>query len=217
VRKGELTRQAILEQAATLASQVGLEGLTIGSLAEALELSKSGLFAHFRSKEALQIQLLDFAVERFVDAVVRPALGAARGEPRLRALFEGWVDWARTGTARSGCVFVAASTELDDQPGPVRDRLVRLQKDWLEFITQAYRVAVSEGHLAGGDPEQFAHDLYGIMLGWHHAARLLRDPRAESRARAAFEALLSAARAPRAGRRGSGRPGRRPRKEGTRG
>jgi AcrR family transcriptional regulator len=194
-RKGELTRHTILEKAMSLASRVGLEGVTIGRLAEELGLSKSGLFAHFRSKEALQEQVLQFASERFVDAVVRPALTAPRGEPRVRALFERWLDWARAGVARSGCVFVAAATELDDQPGPVRDRLVRLQKDFMEFIAQAYRVAQAEGHFGGGEAEQFAHDLYGIELAYHHAARLLRDPRAEERARAAFEALVAAARA----------------------
>lgn len=193
-RKGDLTRQAILEKAAALASRVGLGGVTIGDLAEELGLSKSGLFAHFRSKEALQEQVLQFAGERFVEGVVRPALTVRRGEPRLRALFEGWLQWARTGVARSGCVFVAAATELDDQPGPVRDRLVRLQKDWLEFNAQAYRVAQAEGHFGPGDADQFAHDVYGTMLAYHHAARLLRDPLAEARARSAFDALVAAAR-----------------------
>jgi len=216
-RKGDLTRQSILERAAALASRVGLEGVTIGRLAEELGLSKSGLFAHFRSKEALQEQVLRFAGERFIEAVARPAVTAPRGEPRVRALFEGWLRWARTGATRSGCVFVAASTELDDQPGPVRDRLVRLQKDWLEFMAQAYRLAQAEGHFRGGDAEQFAQDLHGTLLAYHHAARLLRDPKAESRARAAFEALVAAAR----GRSGAERPAaprkRRPAKEKARG
>jgi AcrR family transcriptional regulator len=211
-RKGELTRHAILEKASSLASRVGLDGVTIGRLAEDLDLSKSGLFAHFQSKEALQQQVLQFASERFVEAVVRPALSAPRGEPRVRALFEGWLRWAHTGAARAGCVFVAAATELDDQPGPVRDRLVRLQRDWLGFIAGAYRLAVSEGHFRDGEAEQFAHDLYGVMLAYHHAARLMRDPHAGQRARNAFEALLSAARGRgRGGRAGASR--RRPRKE----
>lgn len=195
-RKGDLTRQSILQKASALASQVGLAGVTIGRLAEELGLSKSGLFAHFRSKEALQEQVLRFASERFIEAVARPAISAPRGEPRVRALFESWLHWARTGTARAGCVFVAASTEFDDQPGPVRDTLVRLQKDWLEFIAQAYRLAQAEGHFGTGDAEQFAQDVHGTMLAYHHAARLLGDPKAEQRARAAFEALLGAARGP---------------------
>lgn len=210
-RKGDVTRQAILERAAARASRVGLEGVTIGQLADELGLSKSGLFAHFQSKEALQEQVLQFASERFVAGVVRPALDVPRGEPRVRAFFEGWLRWARSGMARSGCLFVAAATELDDQPGPVRDRLVQLQRDWLGFMAQAYRLAVGEGHFRDGDAEQFAHDLYGVMLAYHHAARLLRDPRAEQRARAAFEALLAAARRGQGGRAGAAR--RRPRKE----
>jgi AcrR family transcriptional regulator len=195
--KGELTRQAILEHATALASRVGLSGLTIGRLAEELSLSKSGLFAHFRSKEALQIQVLEFAADRFTDGVVRPGLSAPRGEPRVRALFERWLEWGRANLP-GGCLFVAAATELDDQPGPVREQLVRGQKDWLELIANCCRTAVSEGQLRKGmDAEQFAHDLYGVMLAWHHAARLLHDPAADRRARAAFEALLRDARAAR--------------------
>ena len=127
--KGADTRHAVLERAVTLASRVGLGGLTIGTLAEDLQLSKSGLFGHFRSKEALQIQVLDHAAARFVDAVVRPALAQPRGEPRLRSLFHRWLDWARSSPMPGGCLFVAAATELDDQAGPVRDRLELLQRD----------------------------------------------------------------------------------------
>jgi AcrR family transcriptional regulator len=194
VRKGEVTRQAILEQAASLASQVGLEGLTISSLAEALELSKSGLFAHFRSKEALQIQLLDFAVERFVDAVVRPALAAPRGEPRVRALFDRWLEWPKFGSL-AGCIFVALATELDDRPGPARDRLVQAQKDWMEVMATCFRTGVTEGHFRqDADPELFAYSMHGIMLAHHHATRLLQDPKAIEHSRRAFESLLAAAR-----------------------
>jgi AcrR family transcriptional regulator len=201
VGKGELTRHAILEKATALASRVGLGGLTIGDLAAELDLSKSGLFAHFRSKEALQVQVLEHAAERFVEAVVRPALGQPRGEPRVRALFEGWVAWERSRPLPGGCVFVAASSELDDRPGPVRVRLVHIQRDWLEAIANCFRTGIREGHFRpGADPEQFAQDLYGVMLAFHHASRLMGDPAAGSRARAAFEALLTAARSPRAAR-----------------
>jgi AcrR family transcriptional regulator len=195
VRKGALTRQTILEHAVDLATRVGLEGLTIGRLATELELSKSGLFAHFQAKEALQLQVLEAAAARFVDGVVRPALTAPRGEPRLRAVFDRWVGWEQRG-APGGCFFVAAATELDDRPGPVRDRLVQLQKDWLDTIANTVRTGVAEGHFRGDvDPPQFAHDLYGVMLAYHHASRLLRDPRALERARHAFAALLDAIRA----------------------
>jgi AcrR family transcriptional regulator len=194
--KGELTRQAIVDRAVSLASQAGLEGLTIGRLASELSLSKSGLFAHFQSKEALQVQTLDRAAERFVEVVVRPALAAPRGEPRLRVLFERWLLWPKLVPQPGGCLFVAAAAELDDRPGPARDRLVALQREWLAGIARAVRGAVAEGHFRRDvDPDQFAFDLYGIMLGCHHAKRLLRDPRAGQRARRAFEALVAAARA----------------------
>lgn len=191
--KGDLTRQAILDRAVSLASAVGLEGLTIGRLAEEMELSKSGLFAHFQSKEALQVKTLEAAAARFVEHVVQPALAAPRGEPRLRALFEKWLTW--DAAQPGGCIFVAASVELDDRPGAPRDVLVKLQKDWLEFLAGAVRSAVSEGDFRRStDPEQFAFQVFGIMLVWHHLTHLLRDPRASQRARQAFEALVAAAR-----------------------
>lgn len=195
--KGEETRQAILDRAFELARQVGLQGLTIGRLAQDLDLSKSGLFAHFRSKDALQVQVLEAAAERFVDRVVRPGLAAPRGEPRVRALFERWLQWGLERTP-GGCIFVQAAAELDDQEGPARDRLVQLQRDWLETLATAVAGGIREGHFrATVDPEQFAHNLFGIALASHHAARLLRDPDAEKRAHIAFEALLATARAPR--------------------
>jgi AcrR family transcriptional regulator len=204
--RGEATRQAILEEAAHVASRMGLEGVTIGRLAEELALSKSGLFAHFQSKETLQVQTLQFAAQLFVDRVIRGALKAPRGEPRLRTLFERWLDWARADAPRGGCVFVAAATELDDREGPVRDELVRQQKDWLELIANVARTAVSEGHFrADLDVEQLAYDLHGIMLAYHHTRRLLRDPRADERARTAFQGVVRAARAPQPTRASKGR------------
>jgi AcrR family transcriptional regulator len=190
--KGLITRQAVLERAVALASRVGLGGLTIGTLAHELELSKSGLFGHFRSKEALQIQVLEHAAAKFVEAVVRPALAQPRGKPRLRSLFDRWLDWARSSPMPGGCLFVAAASELDDQPGPVRDRLQQLQREWLGVIATSFRKGIEEGHFpADADADQFAHDVYGVMLAYHHAHRLLRDPKAEARARHAFEALLT--------------------------
>jgi len=195
LRKGALTRQAILEHAARMASRIGLEGLTIGALAEELELSKSGLFAHFKSKEALQLQVLEFGIARFVDVVVKPALEAPRGEKRVRALFERWMDWPRS-SGLAGCMFVALAAELDDQPGPVRERLVQSQKDWLDVIANCARTGIAEGQFQKDlDPEQFAHELYGIMLANHHAVRLLRDRGAVDRTRRGFERLLDGARA----------------------
>ena len=120
--KGEATRVAVLDEATRLASQVGLGGLTIGSLATQTGLSKSGLFAHFRAKESLQVQVLEHAAAQFRDFVIVPALAAPRGEPRLRELFDRWLDWIGNGLP-GGCLFISASYEFDDQPGPVRDVL----------------------------------------------------------------------------------------------
>jgi AcrR family transcriptional regulator len=189
VSKGEATRQAVLGQAVEVASRLGLSGLTIGTLATQVDMSKSGLFAHFKSKEQLQLQVLAYARESFTDQVVRPALKAPRGEPRLRELFERWLATSRD--SAPGCLFVSAASEFDDQPGPVRDQLVRDHRDLEDSIVQMFRAGVSEGDLgADADPEQFAHDLYGVMLGFFHAYRLIGDQEAERRTRRAFESLL---------------------------
>jgi AcrR family transcriptional regulator len=194
--KGTTTRQAVLEEAARVASRVGLGGLTIGTLATSTQLSKSGLFAHFQSKEALQLQLLEHTRARFIDQVVRPALAAPRGESRVRELFRRWLAWDADALP-GGCLFIAASAELDAQPGPVRDRLAADQRDWLDTIAQVFRTGVTEGQFrADADPDQFAYDLHGVMLAYHHASRLLGDPDAAARATRAFEALLAAARRP---------------------
>lgn len=192
--KGDDTRQHILTRAAGLATQIGLEGLSIGQLATDLGMSKSGLFAHFQSKQELQTQVVDFARERFLDTVVRPALAAPRGEPRVRALFERWIRWPLESKLPGGCFFVAAATELDDRPGPVRDALVRAQRDWVDLLASTVRAAGAEGHFrADIDGEQFAQELYGILLGYHHYARLLGDRASRKRAELAFEALVARA------------------------
>ncbi|HKY62831.1 MAG TPA: TetR/AcrR family transcriptional regulator [bacterium] len=190
--KGQATRQSILEHATSLASRIGLEALSIGKLAEALNLSKSGLFAHFRSKEALQIQVMEHAAERFVETVIKPALKAPRGIPRIQAIFERWRKWPEANSMDGGCLFVAAATELDDRPGPARDYLVQQQKDWQETLATIARTAISEGHFSDDvDPEQFAFELYGIMLAYHFSSRLGIDPAADQKAERAFKALLA--------------------------
>lgn len=194
--KGRETRTAILAHATKLASRVGLSGLSIGRLATDLELSKSGLFAHFRSKEALQVQVLETAAAQFVEAVVKPALATPRGEPRLRALFTLWLERAKSQKMPGGCLFVAAAAELDDRPGPLRDTLVALQRDFLDLMANVVRSGIADRKFrSDADPDQFAHDLYAVMLGYHHASRLMKDPRAEERALCAFESLLSGVRA----------------------
>ena len=193
MRKGEVTRATVLERAAELARSIGLEGLTIGKLAEELELSKSGLFAHFGSKEALQIAVIEETRRMFVERVFMPALRQPRGEPRVRALFEQWLEW---GARRGGCLIVAAASEMDDREGPVRDRVAASHRDWLDTIAQAARIAVGEGHFrAELDVEQFAFEMQALALEYHMVARLLRDPRALERAQRAFESLLERSRA----------------------
>jgi len=194
--KGEQTREAILTHALGLATRIGFEGLTIGRLADDLRMSKSGLFAHFRSKEGLQLEILRMAGARMVDTVVKPALSTPRGEPRVRALFERWLAWEQSPGLPGGCPFMAASFELDDRPGPVRDFVVQNLRDWMDTLAGAARIAVQEGHFRVDlDCEQFAHDCQGIGLAFVHASRLMRDPKARARAASAFDALVRAARA----------------------
>src|SRR2546427_2794845 len=195
--RGEQTREAILTHALGLATRIGFEGVTIGRLAEDLRMSKSGLFAHFRSKEALQLEILRMASARMVDSVAKPALAAPRGEARVRALFDRWLAWEQSPGLPGGCPFMAASFELDDRPGPVRDYVVQNLRDWMDTLAGAARIAVQEGHFrADLDCEQFAHDCQGIGLAFVHASRLMRDPKARARAASAFESLLRACRAP---------------------
>lgn len=189
------TRQAILHQGVETAYRVGLSGLTIGELASATGLSKSGLYAHFRSKESLQIDVLNQARAEFIDAVIRPALSVPRGETRVRELFERWVVCGRT-RLPGGCLFVKAASELDEQIGPVRDQLVQDHRDLYDTIAQIFRTGITEGQFRpDADPMQFAADLDGVMLAFYHWHRLLDDPAAEARARRAFDTLLDAARA----------------------
>jgi AcrR family transcriptional regulator len=194
--KGETTKEAILDVALARASKVGLGALSIGELAKEVGLSKSGLFAHFSSKEELQMEVVRKATAMFVEVVISPALKKPRGEPRVRALFENWFSWSRASELPGGCFFIAAASELDDRPGPLRDLLLASQKDWLGVLAQAARVAVEEGHFKRDlDAEQFAWQLDSFVLGYHHSARLLRSADAQARADAAFESLIHASRA----------------------
>lgn len=189
--KGAETRALILDTALAQASQRGLEALSIGGLAQEVGMSKSGLFAHFDSKESLQLAVLQSAVERFIAVVITPALKAPRGEPRVRAFFENWMTWEEAKFQPGGCVFIATANELDDRPGPLRDYLVSSQRDWLEALATAAQIAVQEGHFREDlDTHQFAYDLYSIILAFHHFSRLLRDPDAPRRAHQAFDDLL---------------------------
>lgn len=193
VSRGEETRKRIVERGLTLATSVGLEGLTLGMLAEELKLSKSGLFAHFDSKEAIQQAVLQEATEQFVRTVIAPALSRPRGEPRVRALFEHHLAWLSR-QQRGGCIFMATAIEYDDRPGPIRNQVLQTQRDWLEVLSRAAHIAVQEKHFVPGlEPEQFAHEQQSISLGFNYAHRLLRDPRAKVHAETAFHALITRA------------------------
>jgi AcrR family transcriptional regulator len=196
VTKGDDTRSTVLSSALSLATQVGLEGLTIGKLAEHVGMSKSGLFAHFASKENLQVAILEEASERFVALVVAPALKKPRGEPRLRALFENWLVWSKVDFMPGGCIFIQAGVELDDRPGPARDRYLASQKDWLGVLANAARIAIEEQHFRKDvDVEQLAHEIYSLAFGYYFMRRIHDPIRAERRTRVAFERLLADARA----------------------
>lgn len=193
--KGERTRQAILERAVDIASLEGLEGLTIGRLADELEMSKSGLFAHFGSKEELQLATVEAARNRFVDEVLRPALPAPRGYPRLLAICRSWLSYVRRGVFPGGCFFAAASFEFDGRPGLVRDAVAAAMDDWIAAIEKAIRMAQEEGHIDRRiDPAQLAFEINALFFGANFACQLRGDERALDRAGRAIESRLEALR-----------------------
>ncbi|MDF2772325.1 MAG: transcriptional regulator, TetR family [Geminicoccaceae bacterium] len=192
--KGTDTRARIVETALRSASVEGIEGITLGKVAADVGMSKSGLFAHFDSKEALQVDVLNAAAEKFTEVVVKPAFKAPRGEPRLRSLFEHWLEWERLDSLPGGCVFMHAAAELDDRPGPARDALVEWQRRWLDTLARTVQIAVDTGHFRKDvDPAQLAFQLFGVVLVYYHSARLLRDPNARAKADEAFESLVRSA------------------------
>jgi AcrR family transcriptional regulator len=193
--KGERTRQSILERAVDLASLEGLEGLTIGRLAEELGMSKSGLFAHFGSKEDLQIAAIEAAAKRFIDEIYSPALTQPRGLPRLHAICRSWLSYLRRGVFPGGCFFAAASFEFDGRPGPVRDRVRRLMDDWIGALEKAVRMSIDEGHLDPAvEPAQLAFELNSLFFGANFAYYLRNDARALDRAERAIEQRLESLR-----------------------
>lgn len=189
--KGRQTRAAIVDAALALASQIGLEGLSIGALAEATGMSKSGVFAHFGSREELQISVVREYHAKFEEDVFRPSMKAARGMPRLRMLFDLWVKRVSV-EIDSGCIYISGAVEFDDRPGPVRDALVAMVNTWQAALERAIRAAVAERHLrADTDAGQVLFEIHGLILALHHDARFLRHAGAEERARAAFERVLA--------------------------
>ena len=191
LHKGQQTRATILEAALGLASQMGLEGLSIGALAEVTQMSKSGVFAHFGSREELQISVIREYHAKFEEEVFYPAMREARGLPRLRSLFERWVKRVSV-EIDSGCIYISGAVEFDDRPGPVRDALAEMVVAWHSALERAIQLAVQEGHLvADTDATQMLFELHGLILALHHDARFLRLPGALDRAQRAFEHVLS--------------------------
>lgn len=195
MEKGDATRERVVDRAMRLASRDGLEGLSIGTLATELGLSKSGLFGHFGSKEGLQLEVLKTAAERFQALVVAPAFKAPRGEPRLKAFLNLWLGWGSDPAMPGGCIFHTASVEYDDRPGPLRDYLVSTQKSLQELLAKTVRLCVEAGHFrAATDSEQLAYELSALLHGYYFHRRLLEDPKAEQRVRTAFDRLVAQAR-----------------------
>jgi AcrR family transcriptional regulator len=190
LQKGQATRAAILDAALGLASHMGLEGLSIGALASAMQMSKSGVFAHFGSREELQISVIREYHARFEEEVFFPAINEPRGVQRLRALFERWVKRVSV-ELDSGCIYISGAVEFDDRPGPVRDALVSMVRAWHAALERAIRIAIEAGELKPDtDANQMLFEMHGLILALHHDARFLRNPGTLDRARAGFERVL---------------------------
>jgi len=191
LQKGQQTRAAILDAALSLASHMGLEGLSIGALADVTRMSKSGVFAHFGSREELQISVIREYHVKFEEEVFHPAMRVQRGLPRLRALFDRWVKRVSV-ELDSGCIYISGAVEFDDRPGPVRDALVEMVAAWQAALGKAIALAVSEGHLRPDtDTAQMLFEVHGLILALHHDARFLRIPGAIDRVRVSFERVVN--------------------------
>jgi AcrR family transcriptional regulator len=194
--KGQQTRSSILDAALVLAAQKGLEGLSIGTLAEMMSMSKSGVFAHFGSREELQISVIREYHSRFEEEIFAPAIREVRGLPRLRAMFDRWIQRVSL-EIDSGCIYISGAVEFDDRPGPVRDALADMVRAWHTALQRAIDLARDAGHLRPDtDAEQVAFEIHGLILALHHDARFLRLPGSIDRARRGFEHVLARCRAP---------------------
>jgi AcrR family transcriptional regulator len=190
-QKGQQTRAAILDAALSLASQMGLEGLSIGALAEVMQMSKSGVFAHFGSREELQISVIREYHARFEEEVFFPAIREPRGLPRLAALFERWIHRVSV-ELDSGCIYISGAVEFDDRPGPVRDALATMVRAWHAALERAIRASIEAGHLrADADAAQMLFEIHGLILALHHDWRFLRNTGVLDRARTGFERVIT--------------------------
>jgi len=196
MRKGELTRATILDVALNLASRDGLEGLTIGLLAEKMHMSKSGVFAHFGSREDLQIEVVKLYHHHFEQEVFYPSMKEPRGLPRLHAMFSRWVKRVTVEIA-SGCIYISGAVEYDDRPGAIREELAAMVRAWQGALRRCVLQAIEMGHLrADADADQMVYEMYGLVLALHHDARFLKMPGSTERAEAGFERLIESYRNP---------------------
>lgn len=196
LRKGEQTRAAILDVALEMASREGLEGLTIGLLADKMSMSKSGVFAHFGSREDLQLAVLKLYNHHFEQEIFYPSLKEPRGLPRLRGMFSRWVKRVTVEIA-SGCIYISGAVEYDDRPGVIRDELVNMVRAWQEGLRRCVQLAIDEGHLRSDtDPDQLVYEMYGLVLALHHDARFIRRPNSVAHAQQGFERLVESYRNP---------------------
>jgi len=191
LQKGQQTKQAIVDAALGLAAQIGLEGLSIGALAEVTKMSKSGVFAHFGSREELQISVIREYYARFADEIFAPAMVEPRGLPRVRALFGNWMKRVAV-EIQSGCIFISGAVAFDDRPGVVRDALASSVKAWLAALHRAVVQAKEEGQIIqDADEAQMVFEMHGLILSAHYDARFLQNPGATERANQGFENILS--------------------------
>ena len=191
MQKGQQTKAIIIEAALGLATQIGLEGLSIGALAEITQMSKSGVFAHFGSREELQISVIREYFTRFEQEIFYPSLQAPRGLPRVEALFANWMKRVSV-EIHSGCIFISGAVEFDDRPGPVRDALASSMQTWLQALYRAVVQAQECGHLsAEADAHQMAFEMHGLILALHYEARFLKNPGSIERANRGFSNILA--------------------------
>ncbi len=187
--KGIETKTAILDTALDMTSELGLEGVTIGILAKATKMSKSGLFAHFQSKENLQVEILRHAATVFSTNVIAPAQRVEPGIPRIRAIVKNWTDW--TAKLSGGCIFIAASIQFNDREGSVRSFLLKQQEAWIRTLRKVSRSAIKTKEFREDiDCQQFVFELYSLLLGFHLYHHLLHSEDLATRQTLALDQLL---------------------------
>ena len=191
LQKGRQTKAAIVDTALGLAAQIGLEGLSIGAVAGAMHMSKSGVFAHFGSRDELQLSVVREYFRRFDEEVFKPVLQEPKGLPRVRALFANWMQRVAV-ELKSGCIFISGAVEFDDRPGPVRDALATAVQTWMSAMRRSVVLAREAGHLkADADEHQIVFEIHGLILALHYETRFLKTPGSLQRALLAFDEILA--------------------------